>query len=63
MIKKPYLEKIHRLEEYDRERIEEAISALSKVYDYHYGDSKMRKELKRIETIIKKLEELKELTK
>jgi hypothetical protein len=61
MIKKPYLEKRHHLEEYDRIKIKEAIHAIEIVYTYHYGDSYMRKELNRLETILKKLEELKSL--
>lgn len=48
----------HALEEYDLELLAQARKLLLKVYEYHYGDSYMRKELGRLGTIIKKLEAL-----
>ena len=48
----------HRLEEYDLRQLEEAKKIIVKVYEYHYGDSYMRKEIKRLETIIQKLDYL-----
>lgn len=48
----------HRLDEYDHEQLEKAIELITKVYEYHYGDSKMQSVLRRLETIIGKLEYL-----
>lgn len=41
---------------YDLEHIEKAKQLLTKVYEYHYGDSKMRREILRLETIIAKIQ-------
>lgn len=48
----------HAFGEYDQQQLEAARKLLLKVYEYHYGDSHMRKELGRLETIIAKLEAL-----
>lgn len=48
----------HALEEYDLHLLDQAKKLILKVYEYHYGDSYMRKELGRLEAIITKLEEL-----
>lgn len=53
----------HVFEEYDLEQLAQANKLLLKVYEYHYGDSHMRKELSRLETIIKKLEALQNINK
>lgn len=49
----------HSFGKYDQEQLEAARKLLLKVYEYHYGDSHMRKQLGRLETIINKLDELK----
>lgn len=54
-------EDYHKFGEYDQQQLEAAKKLLVKVYTYHYGDSYMRKELGRLETIIKKLEALQNL--
>jgi hypothetical protein len=41
---------------YDLEHIEKAKQLITKVYEYHYGDSKMRGEVRRLETIIAKID-------
>lgn len=51
----------HELEEYDLDQMEKAKQLLMKVYTYHYGDSKMRSQIKRLETIISKIEILQNL--
>ena len=51
----------HTLGEYDQQQLEAAKQLILKVYNYHYGDSYMRKELGRLETIIAKLEALQNL--
>ena len=51
----------HRLGVYDLRLLEEARKNILKVYEYHYGDSYMRKEIKRLETIISKIETLQNL--
>lgn len=48
----------HEFGEYDLEQLEKAKNHLMKVYEYHYGDSKMKSQLNRLETIIIKLEYL-----
>ena len=53
--------KYHKLDEYDIDLMEKAKQLLIKVYEYHYGDSYMRKEIKRLETIISKIETLQNL--
>ena len=53
----------HVFGEYDLEQLAKARKHLQKVYDYHYGDSYMRKELGRLETIITKLDELQNIGK
>ena len=45
----------HDFEQYDHELLEEARKLLLKVYEYHYGDSKMKSKINRLETIICKL--------
>lgn len=44
--------------EYDHNLLEKARRLLIKVYEYNFGDPKMKSKVKRLETIIKKLEEL-----
>ena len=50
-----------RMSDYDLARIEEAKKLLTKVYEYYYGSTPFRPHVKRLETILKKLEELKNL--
>ena len=58
---KKYLPEPHKLCEYDLELIEKARKLLFQVYEYHYGDSYMQKEVRRLETIISKINSLKEI--
>lgn len=51
----------HYFDHYDQDQLEKAKQLLMKVYEYHYGDSKMRSKIKRLETIIAKLETLQNL--
>ena len=48
----------HAFGEYDLEQLEAARRLLLKVYNYHCGDSYVRKELGRLETIINKIDTL-----
>lgn len=48
----------HELGEYDRDKLKNARRDILSVYEYHYGDSYMRKEIKRLETIISKIDYL-----
>lgn len=48
----------HKLSEYDFEQLKQARYLIQKVYEYHYGDSLMKKEIKRLETIIAKIDYL-----
>lgn len=48
----------HELGEYDKQKLLEAREKILKVYEYHSGDSYMKKETKRLETIITKLDYL-----
>ena len=52
---------IHKFDECDFEQMQKARELILKVYEYHYGDSKMQSEIKRLETIISKLDYLIEL--
>ena len=52
----------HVFGEYDLQQLEQAKKLLSKVYEYHYGDSYMRKELGRLKTVINKLEDLQKIS-
>lgn len=52
----------HAFEEYDLQQLEAARKLLVKVYEYHYGDGYMRKELSRLKTIIEKLEALQSIS-
>lgn len=56
-----YTPKAHVLMEYDLKLLVEARQLIWKVYEYHYGDSQMRKQVSRLETIINKIDELKNL--
>lgn len=49
------------LGEFDQQLLDEAISKLNQVYEYNYSTSKQDKVSRRLETIIKKIRELKEL--
>lgn len=49
------------LEEYDLQRIQEVEKTLTKMYEYYYGVRRWRPHVKRLETILKKIKELKEL--
>lgn len=51
----------HRLDKYDKEQLEKAKQLLIKVYEYHYGDSYMKSEVNRLDTIIAKIEFLQKL--
>ena len=51
-------ENYHTFGEYDVEQLRAAKRLLLKVYEYHYGDSHIKKELDRLETIINKLDAL-----
>lgn len=53
----------HKFGEYDFQQLEQARSLISKVYDFHYGDSYMQKEIKRLETILQKIDYLLTLKK
>ena len=48
----------HELGEYDKQKLLEAREIILKVYEYHSGDSYMRNETKRLETIIAKIDYL-----
>lgn len=48
----------HKLDAYDKEKLEKARDLIQRVYEYHYGDSYMTSETKRLETILSKLEYL-----
>ena len=48
----------HKLGEYDKKKLKEARDIIEKVYCYHYGDSYMRKEITRLETILAKIDYL-----
>lgn len=50
------MRKLHILEEYDLQQLQQAKKIITKVYEYHYGDSYMRKEIKRLETILSKID-------
>ena len=50
-------------DEYDKIQFQKARDILNKVYEYHYGDSYMRGELNRLNTIITKIEQLEETKK
>ena len=49
------------LKEYDQELLSSALHDLKKVYEYNYSQSSHDKVSRRLETIMKKIEELKEL--
>lgn len=48
-------------DEYDQERLQEAKNLLLKVYEYNYGTPGMSGKIKRLETILGKLETLQNL--
>ena len=50
--------KLHKLDNYDKEKLEEARQLIMDVYEYHYGDSYMKSEINRLETIITKIDYL-----
>lgn len=45
-------------EEYDLRKMEAAKQELIKIHEYYYGAPRMSKKVKRLETIIKKIESL-----
>lgn len=47
-----------RIDEYDRLKLREARAIIDKVYEYNYGDWRVRGQVKRLETILKKLDDL-----
>ena len=47
-----------KLDEYDILKLKEARSIIDKVYEYHYGDWRVAAQVKRLETILKKLDYL-----
>lgn len=50
--------RLHRIGEYDKNLLQEAEDKVMRVYTYHYGDSKMRTPIRRLETILKKIDQL-----
>ena len=48
----------HKLSEYDYDLLIKARKLIENVYSYHYGDSYMCKEVKRLETILNKIDYL-----
>ncbi len=48
----------HKIDEYDATLLREAKQRINVVYNYHYGDSKMRTEIRRLETILNKIDQL-----
>ena len=50
---------LEEFEEYDMNKINKAKQLLVEVYGYYYGFSPMNRKVKRLETIIKKIDELK----
>lgn len=50
--------RLHRIGEYDKDLLLEAKDKVMKVYTYHYGDSKMRTPIRRLVTILKKIDQL-----
>ena len=48
----------HKLSEYDFRQLIQARDLILRVYYYHYGDSYMQKEIKRLETILNKIDQL-----
>lgn len=51
----------HKLDEYDKRMLKEARDTIYAVYEFHYGDSYMRSEVQRLETIINKIDFLLDL--
>lgn len=49
------------LGKFDQQLLDEAISKLNQIYEHNYSTSKRDKVSRRLETIIKKIRELKEL--
>lgn len=52
------IDRIHHLDEYDKEQLKKAKAIIEKIYFYHYGDSYMKSEITRLETILQKIEYL-----
>ena len=52
------MKKYRDFDKYDHDLLEKARRLIMKVYEYNYGDPKMKSKVKRLETIINKLEEL-----
>ena len=53
--------KTKALREFDQQLLDEALSALNKVYEYNYSQSSHDKVSRRLEMIMKKIRELKAL--
>lgn len=51
----------NKFDQYDHDQLEKAKQLLIKVYEYHYGAPGMASKIKRLETIIAKLETLQNL--
>lgn len=49
---------LDHLGEYDINHLKEAKKLVQKVYEYHYGDSHKRRQLRRLERALKCLEDL-----
>lgn len=49
---------VNNFEKYDLQKMEEAKQELKKIYEYYYGAPGMSKKLKKLETIINKIEKL-----
>ena len=50
-----------KLSNYDMEMLEEASRLLIKVYEYNYGNPRLKRLINRLATIIEKLETLKHI--
>lgn len=52
------MRELHKLGNYDRDQLKKARDLIEKVHTYHYGDSYMKSEINRLETIIEKIDYL-----
>lgn len=52
-----------KLSEYDINKLDDAKKIIQSVYEYNYGSPKCKTHIKRLETILKKLNELIELNR
>ena len=49
---------VEKLDEYDRLRLMDAWQSVYKVYAYNYGEWRVRGQVKKLETILKKIDAL-----